>query len=76
MGVLVSHGSTHRNTPCLARRMTTGSTHPTDMETAVKARLAGMKRLPRGFFPGAPDLAIEVLSPSDTPGHTHEKLTH
>ena len=36
---------------------------------------AGMKRLPRGFFPGAPDLAVEVLSPSDMPGHTHEKLT-
>lgn len=40
-----------------------------------KARLTGMKRLPRGFFPGAPDLAVEVLSPSDTLGHTHEKLT-
>ena len=40
-----------------------------------RARLTGMKRLPRGFFPGAPDLAVEVLSPSDTPGHTHEKLT-
>ena len=46
-----------------------------DAGFVVKSRLAGMKRLPRGFFPGAPDLAVEVLSPSDTPGHTHEKLT-
>ena len=29
-------------------------------------RLAG--GLPRGFFPGAPDLAVEVLSPEDRPG--------
>jgi Uma2 family endonuclease len=46
-----------------------------DAAFVVKARLAGMKRLPHGFFPGAPDLAVEVLSPSDTTGHIHEKLT-
>ena len=40
-----------------------------------KARLAGQKRLPRGFFPGAPDLVVEVLSPSDTSERMHEKLS-
>jgi len=46
-----------------------------DAAFVSKARLTGMKRLPRGFFPGAPDLVVEVLSPSDTPGRSHEKLT-
>lgn len=39
-----------------------------------KSRLAGLKRPPRGFFPGAPDLVIEVLSPTDTVERMHEKL--
>lgn len=46
-----------------------------DAAFVSKVRLAGMKRLPRGFFPGAPDLVVEVLSPSDSPGRTNEKLT-
>ena len=28
----------------------------------------------RGYFKGAPDLAIEVLSPEDRPGETREKI--
>jgi len=28
----------------------------------------------RGFYPGAPDLAIEVLSPDDRPGYVREKV--
>ncbi|MHC4134084.1 MAG: Uma2 family endonuclease [Planctomycetota bacterium] len=28
----------------------------------------------RGYFPGAPDLAVEVLSPDDRPGHVREKV--
>jgi Uma2 family endonuclease len=28
---------------------------------------------PRGFYPGAPDLAVEVLSPDDRPGYVREK---
>ncbi len=46
-----------------------------DAAFVVKARLVGLKRPPRGFFPGAPDLVVEVLSPSDTVEHMHEKLT-
>jgi Uma2 family endonuclease len=30
--------------------------------------------LPKGFFPGAPDLAIEVLSPDDRPGQWTAKV--
>ena len=28
----------------------------------------------RGYFPGAPDLAVEVLSPDDRPGSVREKV--
>jgi Uma2 family endonuclease len=28
---------------------------------------------PRGYYPGAPDLAVEVLSPDDRPGYVREK---
>jgi len=31
-------------------------------------------RLPKGFFPGAPDLAVEVMSPSDTAEELDEKV--
>ena len=30
--------------------------------------------LPRGFFPGAPDLAVEVISPSDLYAEVDEKV--
>lgn len=29
---------------------------------------------PRGYYPGAPDLAVEVLSPDDRPGYMREKV--
>ena len=45
-----------------------------DAAFVVKVRLAGMKRLPRGFFPGAPDLVVEVLSPSDSSDRIHQKM--
>ncbi len=31
-------------------------------------------RLPQGFIEGAPDLAVEVLSPSDNPVEVHQKV--
>lgn len=46
-----------------------------DVAFVAKTRLAGAKRPPRGFFPGAPDLVVEVLSPSDSVDEVHEKLT-
>lgn len=36
-----------------------------------RIRLAGNVK---GFFPGAPDLAVEVLSPSDRPDRIHAKI--
>jgi Uma2 family endonuclease len=45
-----------------------------DVAFVARVRLAGLKRPPRGFFPGAPDLVVEVLSPADTAERMHEKL--
>jgi Uma2 family endonuclease len=37
-----------------------------DISFIAKARLSGLRRPPAAFFKGAPDLAIEVLAPSNT----------
>lgn len=42
------------------------------MSVVVKARVP--HPLPTGFFPGAPDLAVEVLSPDDRPGEVAAKV--
>jgi Uma2 family endonuclease len=46
-----------------------------DVAFVARPRLLALPRIPRGFFPGAPDLVVEVLSPSDTPDRMHEKLS-
>lgn len=40
----------------------------------AKERLKGLKRPPRGFFQGSPDLAVEILSPNNTVEELHEKI--
>lgn len=45
-----------------------------DAAFVSRARLVSLQRIPRGFFPGAPDLVVEVLSPSDTLEYVHEKM--
>ena len=47
-----------------------------DISFVPKARMdaLGFKPSSRTFFPGAPDLAIEVLSPSNTPTEIQERL--
>lgn len=45
-----------------------------DVSFIAKERLQGYKRPPKKFFDGAPDLAIEVLSPSDTIEALHDKI--
>lgn len=45
-----------------------------DVSFLAKERLAGLKRPPKKFFDGAPDLVIEILSPSDTIELLHEKI--
>jgi Uma2 family endonuclease len=43
-----------------------------DVAFVAAKRARGVDK--RGFFPGAPDLAVEVLSPSDTAGRLQEKI--
>ncbi len=45
-----------------------------DVSFIAKERLKGRKRAPKKFFDGAPDLAAEILSPSDTVEGLHEKM--
>lgn len=45
-----------------------------DVSFISKDRLKKSVRLPKGFFKGSPDLAVEVLSPSDTIEGVHGKI--
>jgi len=45
-----------------------------DVSFVSKARLKGFKRSARQFFPGAPDLAVEVLAPSNTAAEINARL--
>jgi Uma2 family endonuclease len=46
--------------------MKTGNKRSPDVSFIAKERLQGVKRLPKGYFQGSPDLAVEILSPSNT----------
>ncbi|HBE52101.1 MAG TPA: hypothetical protein DDW76_25850, partial [Cyanobacteria bacterium UBA11369] len=41
-----------------------GNKRSPDVSFVAKERLKGLKRPPRGFFQGSPDLAVEILSPN------------
>ena len=75
---LSSHARMHRLGAVLDSstgfKMQNGNVLSPDVSFVAKARLAGLKRLPRGFFRGAPDLAAEVLSPDDTVEKLQRKL--
>jgi Uma2 family endonuclease len=45
-----------------------------DASFVAAARLASMQLSPEGYFPGAPDLAVEVISPSDSYSEVEEKV--
>jgi Uma2 family endonuclease len=45
-----------------------------DISFIAKERLRGFKRSARQFFPGVPDLAVEILAPSNTPAEITERL--
>jgi Uma2 family endonuclease len=49
-----------------AFKMKTGNKRSPDLAFISKERLPGLKRLPKGFFDGAPDLAVEIISPNNT----------
>jgi Uma2 family endonuclease len=57
-----------------AFKMKNGNRRSPDISFFTKERLQGMTELPSGFLDGAPDLAVEVLSPGNTVEEIHEKL--
>jgi Uma2 family endonuclease len=59
----------------------TGYKLATDPDTVLAPDISFIRReripasgLPQGYWPGAPDLAVEVLSPSDRAQKVHEKV--
>ena len=54
--------------------MKSGNKRSPDISFVSKAKLKGLKRLPKGFLEGAPDLAVEVISPNNTFEEIHQKL--
>jgi Uma2 family endonuclease len=54
--------------------MQNGNKRSPDISFVSKEKLQGLDELPDGFLDGAPDLAIEVLSPNNTIAEIHQKL--
>lgn len=54
--------------------MKNGNKRSPDISFLSKDRLQGLKKLPKGFGQGAPDLAVEILSPSNTTSEIHDKI--
>jgi Uma2 family endonuclease len=57
-----------------AFKMKNGNKRSPDIVFFAKERLQGMAVLPSGFLEGAPDLAVEVLSPGNTVEEIDSKL--
>ncbi len=57
-----------------AFKMKNGNKRSPDISFFAKERLQGLDELPTGFLEGAPDLAVEVLSPDNTVEEIHDKL--
>lgn len=55
-------------------RMRGGNLRSPDVSFVGRERLRGLKQLPLGFMEGAPELAVEVLSPTDTLAGLHQRL--
>ena len=51
-----------------------GNKRSPDVSFVAKERLKGLKRPPKGFFQGAPDLAVEILSANNTVEEIHQKI--
>ena len=58
-----------------AFKMKNGNKRSPDIAFFAKERLQGMGVLPSGYLEGAPDLAVEVLSPGNTVEEIEDKLT-
>ena len=57
-----------------AFNMKSGNKRSPDVSFINKTRLQGLKRLPKQFLQGAPDLAVEVISPNNTFEELHKKI--
>ncbi|NJS42056.1 Uma2 family endonuclease [Candidatus Gracilibacteria bacterium] len=57
-----------------AFKMKSGNKRSPDISFMAKERLQGLDDLPDGFLEGAPDLAVEILSPSNTVEEIDRKL--
>jgi Uma2 family endonuclease len=57
-----------------AFKMKSGNKRSPDVSFMAKERLQGLEEIPDGFLEGAPDLAVEILSPSNTVEEIHNKL--
>ncbi|WP_299415055.1 Uma2 family endonuclease [Acaryochloris sp. IP29b_bin.148] len=57
-----------------AFKLKSGNKRSPDSSFFAKERLQGFKELPTGLWSGAPDLAVEVLSPGNTVEEIHDKL--
>ncbi len=54
--------------------MKSGNLRSPDVSFIAKERLQGLKYAPKKFFQRAPDLVVEILSPSDAVDGLHEKI--
>jgi Uma2 family endonuclease len=57
-----------------AFKMKNGNRRSPDVSFFAKVRFQNLTELPVGFLDGAPDLAVEVLSPGNTVEEIHDKL--
>ncbi|OCQ95974.1 hypothetical protein BCD67_23065 [Oscillatoriales cyanobacterium USR001] len=57
-----------------AFKMKSGNKRSPDISFMAKDRLQGLDDLPDGFLEGAPDLAVEILSPSNTLEEIDQKI--
>jgi Uma2 family endonuclease len=57
-----------------AFKMKSGNKRSPDISFVDKQRLQGMEELPDSFLEGAPDLAVEILSPGNTVEEMHNKI--
>ncbi len=55
-------------------RMSKGDVLSPDASFATKSRMRAQRKSGKAFFQGAPDLVVEVLSPSNKPRITKEKI--
>jgi Uma2 family endonuclease len=57
-----------------AFKLKAGNKRSPDISFVSKERLIGLKRIPKGFFEGAPDLVVEIISPGNTFEEIHNKI--